>query len=98
MFGLVNEPAAVSAGGAGTLREEIGQHFLIKERPHMKSSESTLRHGIRRLVGGLEATRSRLHERREHDFVMTDPAMAQEHQAQIGKSLARGEGGCTFCR
>jgi hypothetical protein len=43
--------------------------------------------------------RKRAHtaELREHDAAMSDPRVAQEHQAAINRAQSNGEPGCMFC-
>jgi hypothetical protein len=60
----------------------------------MSVTQFHIRPALRRLADGLEASAARRSERRQHDLVMADPAMAVEHSIQIG----RGLGTCPYCR
>jgi hypothetical protein len=53
---------------------------------------------VRRLSQLIRERQELRHERREHDFAMQDPGIANEHALSIVRALDRGEPGCTFCR
>ncbi len=53
---------------------------------------------VRRLSQLIRERQERLNERREHEFAMSDPGVANEHALSISRALDRGEPGCTFCR
>lgn len=53
---------------------------------------------VRRLSQLIRERRELMSERREHDFAMQDPGVANEHALSIDRALERGEPGCVFCR
>jgi hypothetical protein len=52
---------------------------------------------VRRLSQLIRERQERLNERREHDFAMQDPGVANEHALSIARALDRGEPGCSIC-
>lgn len=60
----------------------------------MSVTQFRIRPSFRRFADRLEARAKLRAERHQHDLTMMDPALAVEHQIQVGRALDD----CPYCR